>query len=628
MLAASPGHACQAAFFELNSSEYEPAPQAEIASSFSLAAEQLDSWSPRSSSPLGGLEQQDDFGFSNSNPLEAWDSLSNSSPLGSFRCDDDLDCIGSAWDVELKEALPTPPTSDEEQTQHYRRRSPASSSSSSSSSPIDHSYSYTIAPARRGIWSWITSWFHSEERPASIAVAPTAHRQASLVTYSHSPVNAIDLQLDTSHWWPSPSRDKSEQWDTEEEEEEEEESEEEQEEVFELPQLSLDELQACTQRWVQATQEDPEFQRLRQQVADCAELCAANPNDASRQQAYITATQALLAHPLAEEGIKIGLIAQHRRQQFQHEALVLGEDPDMLFYGLPCEEADQATAEADSLKTHVVVPIRDVLHRSHSPTGRAIASSAIKGTWDNITDTVVAVVTLPKTLLWDLPQGVYKAGKHTHQVGIAQSLKDAGHLSKAALTALWEAVKVPEEVEIAAQNLLNAQSYQLQKAHQAGYFFSEMLQLAITIAASEVSSTSKATTRVQQAVHREHLGTEVAQLEKQYAKLATLAAEESSLSKAARKRLRRKGFSKNLSRASGKQYKFYDKQGLARYLNIHPEQVHPMKRKILEKCKGFLKKSPIKNPDIGIDELGNIVLKHPITKKTTVTNVPLKGFKK
>ena len=73
-------------------------------------------------------------------------------------------------------------------------------------------------------------------------------------------------------------------------------------------------------------------------------------------------------------------------------------------------------------------------------------------------------------------------------------------------------------------------------------------------------------------------------------------------------------------------YKFPDKKELAKRLNIHPDQIHSAKKIILERFKTLLRKKDFKNPDIGIDSLGNIIFKHPVTKKTIVTKVPLSDF--
>ena len=73
-------------------------------------------------------------------------------------------------------------------------------------------------------------------------------------------------------------------------------------------------------------------------------------------------------------------------------------------------------------------------------------------------------------------------------------------------------------------------------------------------------------------------------------------------------------------------YKFPGKKELAKRLNIHPDQVHSTKDRITKYFKEVLRKKNFKNPDIGVDHLGNIVFKHPVNKKTIATKVPLSDF--
>ena len=72
--------------------------------------------------------------------------------------------------------------------------------------------------------------------------------------------------------------------------------------------------------------------------------------------------------------------------------------------------------------------------------------------------------------------------------------------------------------------------------------------------------------------------------------------------------------------------KFLDKKELARRLNVDLEKVHKAKRKILNEFSEALNKRGIKNPDICVDKAGNIVLRHPHTKETILTQVPLSTF--
>ena len=73
-------------------------------------------------------------------------------------------------------------------------------------------------------------------------------------------------------------------------------------------------------------------------------------------------------------------------------------------------------------------------------------------------------------------------------------------------------------------------------------------------------------------------------------------------------------------------YKFPDKKELAKRLNIHPDQVHSTKDRITKHFKEVLRKNNFKNPDIGVDHLGNIIFKHPGTKQTIPTQMPLTEF--
>jgi hypothetical protein len=74
-------------------------------------------------------------------------------------------------------------------------------------------------------------------------------------------------------------------------------------------------------------------------------------------------------------------------------------------------------------------------------------------------------------------------------------------------------------------------------------------------------------------------------------------------------------------------YKFPGKKELAKRLNVTVERFHrETKKDITERFSGVLQKKGIKNPDIGTDSLGNIVLKDPRTGKTILTEVPLSNF--
>ena len=87
---------------------------------------------------------------------------------------------------------------------------------------------------------------------------------------------------------------------------------------------------------------------------------------------------------------------------------------------------------------------------------------------------------------------------------------------------------------------------------------------------------------------------------------------------------------RKLGKAAGKvkaaSYKFPSKKELARRLGVHPDQVHPTKKKITKYFEGMLQKKDFKNPDIGVDHLGNVVFRHPLTKKTIATQIPLSTF--
>jgi hypothetical protein len=74
-------------------------------------------------------------------------------------------------------------------------------------------------------------------------------------------------------------------------------------------------------------------------------------------------------------------------------------------------------------------------------------------------------------------------------------------------------------------------------------------------------------------------------------------------------------------------YKFPGKKELAKRLNVTVERFHrETKKDIMERFSGVLQKKGIKNPDIGTDSLGNIVLKDTRTGKTILTEVPLSNF--
>ena len=51
-----------------------------------------------------------------------------------------------------------------------------------------------------------------------------------------------------------------------------------------------------------------------------------------------------------------------------------------------------------------------------------------------------------------------------------------------------------------------------------------------------------------------------------------------------------------------------------------------MKKEITHRFKDMLRKNNFKNPDIGMDDLGNVVFRNPLTKKTIATQVPLSDF--
>ena len=80
---------------------------------------------------------------------------------------------------------------------------------------------------------------------------------------------------------------------------------------------------------------------------------------------------------------------------------------------------------------------------------------------------------------------------------------------------------------------------------------------------------------------------------------------------------------------SGKDYTFPDTKGLAKRLGIKPEQIHEVKDDIFidDKIAPLLKKVG-DNPDIGWDEMGNIVLKSKIPGKniTVQTGIPIDLF--
>jgi hypothetical protein len=73
---------------------------------------------------------------------------------------------------------------------------------------------------------------------------------------------------------------------------------------------------------------------------------------------------------------------------------------------------------------------------------------------------------------------------------------------------------------------------------------------------------------------------------------------------------------------------FLDKKELAKRLKISVDKVHDVKKDIVKSFRDILNKKGITNPDICVDKTGNIVLRHPATKETIITNVPLSSFEK
>jgi len=79
----------------------------------------------------------------------------------------------------------------------------------------------------------------------------------------------------------------------------------------------------------------------------------------------------------------------------------------------------------------------------------------------------------------------------------------------------------------------------------------------------------------------------------------------------------------------GKDYTFPKEPQLAKRLGIDEENIHMVKGYILndEEIAPLLKLLGANNPDIGYDDVGNIVLKNVITGKTIQTNIPLDSFR-
>ena len=72
--------------------------------------------------------------------------------------------------------------------------------------------------------------------------------------------------------------------------------------------------------------------------------------------------------------------------------------------------------------------------------------------------------------------------------------------------------------------------------------------------------------------------------------------------------------------------KFPSKEELAKRLNIKTKEIHQVKEDIKHVFKDELNRQKIKNPNIGYDRAGNLVLSDPVTKRAIRTGVPLKTF--
>ncbi len=77
---------------------------------------------------------------------------------------------------------------------------------------------------------------------------------------------------------------------------------------------------------------------------------------------------------------------------------------------------------------------------------------------------------------------------------------------------------------------------------------------------------------------------------------------------------------------AGKDVKFPSKQGLAQKLGVDPNDLHDIKDAMRIDFGTVLKAHGIKNPEIGYDDAGNIVLKDLISGKTIDTGVPLSSY--
>lgn len=77
---------------------------------------------------------------------------------------------------------------------------------------------------------------------------------------------------------------------------------------------------------------------------------------------------------------------------------------------------------------------------------------------------------------------------------------------------------------------------------------------------------------------------------------------------------------------AGKGVKIPSKQGLARKLGVDANDLHAIKDAMRIDFGSVLKAHGIKNPDIGYDDAGNIVLKDLTSGKTIYTDVPLSSY--
>ena len=77
---------------------------------------------------------------------------------------------------------------------------------------------------------------------------------------------------------------------------------------------------------------------------------------------------------------------------------------------------------------------------------------------------------------------------------------------------------------------------------------------------------------------------------------------------------------------AAKGVKFPSKQGLAQKLAVDPNDLHDIKDAMRIDFGSVLKAHGIKNPDIGYDAAGNIVLKDVTSGKTIYTDVPLSSY--